>query len=127
MTRTCWSRTDKRTQNVAGKSYSLRSLACQQIEIRQERESIRVKPGATLGVLREGPHAQQSSNMSKETELTPEDVPVVREYVSIFPKDLPGLPPDREIMISIELMPGTTPILRALYQLVPTKLKELKD
>ena len=44
-------------------------------------------------------------NPSKETELTPEDVPVVREYVSVFPRDLPGLPPDREIVFSIELMP----------------------
>ena len=66
MTRTCWSRTDQRTQNVAGKSSSLRSLASQQMEIRKERESIRVKPGAALGVLREGPHIQQSSNKSDE-------------------------------------------------------------
>ena len=33
----------------------------------KKRESIRVKPGAVLGVLREGPHAQQSLNMSDET------------------------------------------------------------
>ena len=63
---------------------------------------------------------------SKETELTPEDVPVVREYVSVFPKDLPGLPPDREIVFSIELMPGTAPISRAPYRLAPAELKELK-
>ena len=56
----------------------------------------------------------------------PEDVPVVREYVSVFPKDLPGLPPDREIMFSIEVMPGTVPILRASYRLAPAELKELK-
>ena len=47
---------------------------------------------------------------SKETELTPEDVPVVREYVSVFLRDLPGLPLDKEIVFSIELMPGTAPI-----------------
>ena len=63
---------------------------------------------------------------SKETELTPEDVPVVRDYVSVFPKDLPGLPPDREIVFSIELMPGTAPISRAPYRLAPAELKELK-
>ena len=44
----------------------LRSLACQQMEIRKEREFIRVKSGTALGVLREGPHAQQSLNMSDE-------------------------------------------------------------
>ena len=64
--------------------------------------------------------------LSKETELTPEDVPVVRDYVSVFPKDLPRLPPDREIVFSIELMPGTAPISRAPYRLVLAELKELK-
>ena len=47
---------------------------------------------------------------SKETELTPEDVLVVKDYVSVFLKDLPGLPPDRETVFSIEIMPGTAPI-----------------
>ena len=63
---------------------------------------------------------------SKEIELTPEDVPVVRDYVSVFLKDLPGLPLDREIVFSIEVMPGTGPILRAPYRLAPAELKELK-
>ena len=63
---------------------------------------------------------------SKKTKLTPEDVPVVRDYVSVFLKDLPGLPPDREIVFSIELMPGTAPISRAPYRLAPAELKELK-
>ena len=67
MARTCWSRTEQRTRNVAGESSSLRSAACQQWEIRKERESIRVKPSNALGILREGPHAQQSSNMSDKT------------------------------------------------------------
>ena len=62
-----WSRTEQRTRNVAGESSSLRSAACQQWEIRKERESIRVKSGIVFGILREGPHAQQSSNMSDET------------------------------------------------------------
>ncbi|KAL3749910.1 hypothetical protein ACJRO7_010955 [Eucalyptus globulus] len=55
-----------------------------------------------------------------------EDVPVVREFPSVFPEDLPGLPLDREIEFCIELMPGTTPISKAPYQMAPTELKELK-
>ena len=39
---------------------------------------------------------------SKEMELTPKDVLMVRDYVSVFLKDLPGLPPDKEIVFSIE-------------------------
>ena len=65
-------------------------------------------------------------DLSKETELTPDDVPVVREYVSVFPRDLPRLPLDREIVFSIELMPGIAPISRAPYRLAPAALKELK-
>ena len=38
-------------------------------------------------------------NLSKEIELTPEDVPMVRDYVSVFLKDLLGLPLDREIVL----------------------------
>ena len=48
---------------------------------------------------------------SKETELTPEDVPVVRDYISVFSKDLPRLLPDRETVFNIEVMPRTAPIL----------------
>ena len=47
---------------------------------------------------------------SEETKLILEDVRIVREYILIFFKVLPGLPPDKEIAFSIELVPGTVPI-----------------
>ena len=53
------------------------------------------------------------------------DVPVVNEFVSVFPEDLPGLPPDREVMFEIEVLPGTTSISKAPYQMAPIDLKEL--
>ncbi|KAA0066187.1 DNA/RNA polymerases superfamily protein [Cucumis melo var. makuwa] len=55
-----------------------------------------------------------------------EDVPMVKEFLDVFPDDLSGLPPDREIELTIELLPGTTPISQALYRMAPNKLKELK-
>ncbi|KAL4032923.1 hypothetical protein IC575_006006 [Cucumis melo] len=58
--------------------------------------------------------------------LKPEDVPVVKEFLDVFPDDLSGLPPDREIEFTIELFPGTTPISQAPYRMAPSKLKELK-
>ena len=58
--------------------------------------------------------------------LKPEDVPVVREFLEVFPEDLPGLPPDREIEFVIDLVPGTAPISKAPYRMAPTELKELK-
>ncbi|GKV24657.1 hypothetical protein SLEP1_g34241 [Rubroshorea leprosula] len=55
-----------------------------------------------------------------------EDIPVVREFPDVFPEDLPGLPPDREVEFAIDLVPGTGPISKAPYRMAPTKLKELK-
>ena len=55
-----------------------------------------------------------------------EDIPVVREFLDVFPKDLPGIPPDREIDFQIELALGTEPISKAPYRMAPLELKELK-
>ncbi|XP_062091879.1 uncharacterized protein LOC133797823, partial [Humulus lupulus] len=62
----------------------------------------------------------------KEQKLKPEDVPVVRDFLEVFPEDLPGLPPDREIEFVIELLPGTAPVSKAPYRMAPAELKELK-
>ncbi|TYK02476.1 DNA/RNA polymerases superfamily protein [Cucumis melo var. makuwa] len=58
--------------------------------------------------------------------LKPDDVLVVKEFLDVFPDDLSGLPPNREIKFTIELLPGTTPILQAPYRMAPSELKELK-
>ncbi|KAL0539688.1 hypothetical protein IC582_023904 [Cucumis melo] len=58
--------------------------------------------------------------------LKPEDVPVVKEFLDVFPDELSGLPPDREIEFTIELLPGTAPISQAPYRMAPSELKELK-
>ena len=41
-----------------------------------------------------------------------EEVPVVNEYPEVFPDELPGMPPDRDIEFSIDLVPGTSPIAK---------------
>ena len=58
--------------------------------------------------------------------MKPEEVPVVNEFLELFPEDLPGLPPDREIEFVIDLLPGIAPISKAPYRMAPTELKELK-
>ncbi|TYJ98798.1 retrotransposon protein, putative, Ty3-gypsy subclass, expressed [Cucumis melo var. makuwa] len=58
--------------------------------------------------------------------LKPEDVSVVKEFLDVFPDYLLGLPPDREIEFTIELLPGTAPISQAPYKMAPSELKELK-
>ena len=54
------------------------------------------------------------------------EVPVVNEFVSVFPEDLLGLPPDGEVMFEIEVLPGTVRISKAPYQMAPVELKELQ-
>ncbi|KAI5313238.1 hypothetical protein L3X38_042412 [Prunus dulcis] len=63
---------------------------------------------------------------TRENELRFEDIPVVQEFPDVFPEDLFGLPPHREIEFLIELAPGTEPISRAPYRTAPAKLRELK-
>nr|GFB21880.1 putative reverse transcriptase domain-containing protein [Tanacetum cinerariifolium] len=54
-----------------------------------------------------------------------EDVPFIRKFLDVFPKDLPGLPPPRQVEFEIELVPGATPVARASYRLAPSEMKEL--
>ena len=54
------------------------------------------------------------------------DIPVVSEYPDIFPEELPGLLPNREVEFIIHLMPETAPIAKAPYRLAPTEMLELK-
>ena len=48
------------------------------------------------------------------------------EFPDVFPEDLLGLPPDREVEFSIELEPSTTPISRCPYHMAPRELAEMK-
>jgi hypothetical protein len=55
-----------------------------------------------------------------------QDIPVVCEFPDVFPEDLPGLPPERDVEFVIELKPGIAPISRRSYRMPPNELAELK-
>ncbi|KAL0536700.1 hypothetical protein IC582_025660 [Cucumis melo] len=63
---------------------------------------------------------------TREADVSLSSEPVVRDYPDVFPEELPGLPPHREVEFAIELEPGTVPISRAPYRMAPAELKELK-
>ncbi|GKF24698.1 putative reverse transcriptase domain-containing protein, partial [Tanacetum coccineum] len=67
--------------------------------------------------------SKKTGDKSKEKRL--EDVPIVREFSKVFPEDLPGLPPTRQVKFQINLVPGAAPVARALYRLAPAELQEL--
>nr|GEZ47138.1 putative reverse transcriptase domain-containing protein [Tanacetum cinerariifolium] len=62
---------------------------------------------------------------SEEKQL--ENVPIVRDFFEVFPEDLPGLPPARQVEFQIDLIPGAAPVARAPYRLAPSEIKELSD
>jgi hypothetical protein len=70
------------------------------------------------------PHIKASLHHVAERKI--EDIHVVREFLDVFPDDLPGMLPERAIEFKIELQPGTAPIAKALYKMPPVELKELK-
>ena len=63
---------------------------------------------------------------SKRGQVDVEKIPVVREFLDVFPKELPGIPLEREVDLSIKIMPGTTPVPGAPYKMAPVELKDLK-
>ncbi|GJY61832.1 putative reverse transcriptase domain-containing protein [Tanacetum coccineum] len=54
-----------------------------------------------------------------------EDVPIIREFPKVFPEDLPGLPPARQVKFQIDLVPGVAPVARPPYRLEPAEMQEL--
>ncbi|GJW13864.1 putative reverse transcriptase domain-containing protein [Tanacetum coccineum] len=67
--------------------------------------------------------AQVTEQEPKEKRL--EDVPVIRDFPEVFPEDLPGLPPPRQVEFRIDLILGAAPVARAPYRLAPSEMKEL--
>src|SRR4051812_16744534 len=55
-----------------------------------------------------------------------ENIPVIRDFPDVFPEELPGIPPIREVKFVIDLKPGTTPIAKRPYKMPPHDLLELK-
>ncbi|GJT38253.1 putative nucleotidyltransferase, ribonuclease H [Tanacetum coccineum] len=69
--------------------------------------------------------AKEIEDKSEKKRL--EDVPIVRDFPEVFPEDLPGLPPTRQVEFQIDLVPGAAPVARAPYRLAPSEMKELSE
>jgi hypothetical protein len=99
-----------------------------QIDCREKTVSLR-SPGEGRIVYQGDRHAhievQLQLNALRESRL--EDIPVVNEFQDVFPQELPGMPPNREIEFTIDLIPGTAPIAQAPYKMGPKELVELKE
>ncbi|XP_071695138.1 uncharacterized protein [Rutidosis leptorrhynchoides] len=116
-------------------------IVCHQKAIRipvTEHESLMVygertnKPLDFINCLRAQKHIRKgylpmlvhvSKTESKGMKL--EDVPILREFPDVFPDELPGLPPHRDVEFQIDLVPRAAPVARALYRIAPLELQEL--
>ncbi|XP_074266684.1 uncharacterized protein LOC141589964 [Silene latifolia] len=59
-------------------------------------------------------------------EVKIDDILIVREYTDVFPEDLLGVPPERDIEFNIDLLPSVRPISKAPYRMAPAEMQELK-
>ncbi|GJR45168.1 putative reverse transcriptase domain-containing protein [Tanacetum coccineum] len=66
---------------------------------------------------------KEDKDKSEEKQL--EDVPTIQDFPDVFPEDLPGLPPTRQVEFQIDLVPGAAPVARAPYRLAPSEMEEL--
>ncbi|GJU40450.1 putative reverse transcriptase domain-containing protein [Tanacetum coccineum] len=69
--------------------------------------------------------AHVTEKKPKEKRL--EDVLVIRDFSKVFPDELPGLPPPRQIEFRIDLVPGVAPVARAPYHLAPSEMREFQS
>ncbi|GJU57463.1 putative nucleotidyltransferase, ribonuclease H [Tanacetum coccineum] len=82
--------------------------------------------GKMLRVLGERPEEKVRMSVKvKEQKL--KDIVMVRNFSEVFPDDLSGLPPSREIKFRIDLIPGAMPVAKSPYRLVPSEMEELSS
>ena len=71
-------------------------------------------------------HTPRRTQVNSLSGVVQEEVPVVKDYPDVFPKELPSMPPDRDIEFLIELLPGTGPISKRPYRMPANDLEEIK-
>nr|GEV35602.1 putative reverse transcriptase domain-containing protein [Tanacetum cinerariifolium] len=77
---------------------------------------------------RERPEGNQKQLKTvKVNELKLKDIPIVRNFPSVFPEDLLSLPPSRKVKFRIDLIPGAMLVAKSPYRLAPTKMQELSN
>jgi hypothetical protein len=70
--------------------------------------------------------SDQVSTLNQTMMIALEEIRVVQEYLDVFPQELLGMPPDRDIEFLIDLLPGTPPISKRPYRMSVNELVDLK-
>nr|GEV48981.1 putative reverse transcriptase domain-containing protein [Tanacetum cinerariifolium] len=72
-------------------------------------------------------HITMKESKDKSEGKRLEDVPIARDFLEVFPEDLPGIPLARQVKFQIDLVPGAAAVARAPYWLAPSEMKELAE
>nr|GEU84810.1 putative reverse transcriptase domain-containing protein [Tanacetum cinerariifolium] len=107
----------------AGKE-AIKALSVQR-KLTEEVETCKVKPMSFVILSIPRPESQVKKKEPVKKHL--QDVPVICNFPEVFPDDLLGVLPPRQVEFKIDLIPGTTPVACAPYRLAPSELKELSD
>nr|KYP73002.1 Transposon Ty3-I Gag-Pol polyprotein [Cajanus cajan] len=92
----------------------------------QEEDELLISAGQAEVWLRDGAECcLMLAMMSVETERVISEIDVVRDFAEVFPNEVPGLPPVREMEFGIDLVPGAGPVSVAPYMMAPAELIEL--
>ncbi|GKD12617.1 putative reverse transcriptase domain-containing protein, partial [Tanacetum coccineum] len=84
---------------------------------------VRIPYGDDVLIIRAQVMFKKTKDKSEEKRL--EDVPIVQEFLEVFPEDLPGLPPVGQVEFQIDLVSGAALVARTPYRLAPAELQEL--
>src|SRR3954463_8646859 len=71
-------------------------------------------------------HYLKGVSLNHLKDLDIDQVAIVREYPDVFPEELPGMPPDRDVEFMIDFLPGTDPTANIPYPMSTDELKELQ-
>ncbi|WVZ75631.1 hypothetical protein U9M48_023668 [Paspalum notatum var. saurae] len=109
---------------ILGMNWMVENDAILQVGSRE----VQLKSQATGKILKvhilEQKHLEATVNTTELQEI--KRIPVVCDFPDVFPEELPGLSPDRDVEFKIDLVPGTAPVSRRPYRMAPDELKELK-
>ncbi|GKD45767.1 hypothetical protein Tco_1270412 [Tanacetum coccineum] len=72
-------------------------------------------------------HVTTKGTEDKLKEKRLKDVPIIWDFPDVFPEDLSGLPPTRQVEFQIDLIPGAAPVAQTPYRLAPSEMKELSE
>ena len=111
--------------NSDGKPVSVKGIP-RKTTIRQI-SALQIKRAVRKGCKAYAVTITDEESLIKTYKLKVEDIPVLRQYVDVFPEEILGLPPKRELDFTIELVPGVVPSSKAPYRMNILELNELKS